>query len=85
MKSFFFTFFLLFFSLNFSQERREIELKQKFIMELRQLADGDIVNEEIGGGVSAGLQGSILGAVLAATMIARDEWNSKAPSSQISA
>ena len=34
---------------------------------------------------SAGLQGSILGAVLAATMIARDEWNSKAPSSQISA
>ena len=34
---------------------------------------------------SAGLQGSILGAVLAATMIARDEWNSKAPSSEISA
>ena len=34
---------------------------------------------------SAGLQGSILGAVLAATMIARDEWNSKAPSSRISA
>ena len=34
---------------------------------------------------SAGLQGSILGAVLAATMIGRDEWNSKAPSSRISA
>ena len=34
---------------------------------------------------SAGLQGSILGAVLAATMIVRDEWNSRAPSSKISA
>ena len=34
---------------------------------------------------SAGLQGSILGAVLVATMIVRDEWNSRAPSSKISA
>ena len=34
---------------------------------------------------SAGLQGSILGAVLAATMIGRDEWNSKTPSAEISA
>ncbi len=34
---------------------------------------------------SAGLQGSILGAILAATMIVRDEWNSRASSSKISA
>ena len=34
---------------------------------------------------SAGLQGSILGAVLVDTMIVRDEWNSRAPSSKISA
>ena len=34
---------------------------------------------------SAGLQGSILGAVLVATMIVRDEWNSRAPSSKVSA
>ena len=34
---------------------------------------------------SAGLQSSILGAVLAATMIVRDEWNARVPSSKISA
>ena len=34
---------------------------------------------------SAGLQASILGAVLVGTVILRDEWNSRTPSSKISA
>ncbi|MED5231300.1 MAG: heme o synthase [Candidatus Thermoplasmatota archaeon] len=34
---------------------------------------------------SAGLQGAILGAVLAVTMILRDEWNARAPSEDFSA
>ena len=34
---------------------------------------------------SAGLQGAILGAVLAATMILRDEWNARKPSDDVSA